>query len=740
MRKKAEIIVVVAAVIVIWMAVPGAARQDAGEMEVLIADIEQSDLDVFAGLKLTLTDRSEDGVTALVDREELEGLRLLGYDPVVLVPDVAAEMSRLEASGALRGYRDHGELGDALYMLNALYPSITHLEVLGWSVRGREIWAMKVSDNPDEDEDEAEIVFDGNTHGNEKIGAEVFFYLIEILSEGYGVDPEITALVDTREIWVVPMVNPDGAASSSRYNKNGVDLNRDFGYIWEGWGDSPAPVSQPETRALTELFWDNQFVFGTSGHSGTEYLSLPWSYHWDRTVDHDQFVYIGEMYDLLADYSYGQGSHGMYYIHGSSKDASYGNGTLHWTLEISNIKTPPSGQIDDYCERNHEAMLWLISTCGRGISGTVTDAITGRSLRALVDVVEIGWPVFTDPLVGDFHRYCLPGTYTLDVKAAGYETATVYGIVVAEGEEATIVDVALNPDESSLPAAHRIPICDVTDPNGTQDNHTLTPWALGPPDGRALSIGVEGWVVFDMRSGFVPVDGPGDDLTVHEGDDSPEGYTIEGSMAWDDAWVTIGSGVGTASFDLAEAGLARVHYLRITDDGDGIASGNYPGFDLDAVEVLNACIDYDNDGYGDAACGGLDCEDEDSASQPGADELCDGIDNNCDGVVDDADLDGDGHIDEACGGDDCDDTSPLAYPNAEEVCDGRDNDCDGSVPADEVDDDGDGYRICADDCDDTNPEVNPGEDEIRRNDIDDDCDGRVDEFELCFVGVVGSWN
>lgn len=86
-----------------------------------------------------------------------------------------------------------------------------------------------------------------------------------------------------------------------------------------------------------------------------------------------------------------------------------------------------------------------------------------------------------------------------------------------------------------------------------------------------------------------------------------------------------------------------------------------------------------------------------------------------------ADNDGDG-----CGADvDCDDTDSSVYPGAPELCDGKDNDCDGFVPADEVDADGDDYMICDGDCSDADAYVNPDAYELPGNAIDENCDGSL---------------
>jgi len=83
---------------------------------------------------------------------------------------------------------------------------------------------------------------------------------------------------------------------------------------------------------------------------------------------------------------------------------------------------------------------------------------------------------------------------------------------------------------------------------------------------------------------------------------------------------------------------------------------------------------------------------------------------------------------------DCDDNNPSIHPGAAEICDGHDDDCDGTIPPDEVDSDGDGFPLCWPDCDDTDPEVNPGHKEVPGDGIDNDCDGVIDE--PCFLGAV----
>jgi subtilisin family serine protease len=90
------------------------------------------------------------------------------------------------------------------------------------------------------------------------------------------------------------------------------------------------------------------------------------------------------------------------------------------------------------------------------------------------------------------------------------------------------------------------------------------------------------------------------------------------------------------------------------------------------------------------------------------------------------DADSDGHYAVDCGGDDCDDTSAVVRPGAAEICDGRDNNCDTILPPNELDADGDGALAC-DDCDDADPAVSPDHTEVCGDGLDNDCDQQVDD-------------
>ncbi len=107
-------------------------------------------------------------------------------------------------------------------------------------MQGRDLWVLKITDNPDVEEDEPEFKYSANHHGDETVGIEMTLRLAELLVDNYGTDPTLTELVDEMEIWLWPIYNPDGYVAGSRYNANGVDLNRDFPDRFTDPVDDPA--------------------------------------------------------------------------------------------------------------------------------------------------------------------------------------------------------------------------------------------------------------------------------------------------------------------------------------------------------------------------------------------------------------------------------------------------------------------------------------------------------------------
>jgi len=193
-------------------------------------------------------------------------------------------------------------------------------------------------------------------------------------------------------------------------------------------------------------------------------------------------------------------------------------------------------------------------------------------------------------------------------------------------------------------------------------------------------------------------------------------------------WTVEKSGVGAL-----QPGEAAEITVRFTPTELGLVDGalrirsDDPESDRIDVPLLGGAAlstdDYDADGFSPAEG---DCDDDNRLTFPGAEERCDGEDNDCDGTIDasEADFDGDGI--RICAGD-CDDEDRNVRPGVQEVCDQKDTDCDG-IEQDYLDEDGDGWNLCSGDCDDLEPLAYPGGEEVC-DEIDNDCNGEADDID-----------
>jgi len=564
----------IAPLLVVLIALPAASGQDTRAWRV---PAEPGARDALVSMKATVRHGADArGYVAELTDAQADRLRALGHE---LLPVRSAPPTTAEAGG----WTTYTEMRAGFQALADAHPGFARFHVLGQSVQGRDIFALRLTDNPQKEEAEPEILFCGAHHGDEFASANVPYDYAQRLCALYDNDPTIAAWIDDNELWIVPLVNPDGYVAGTRNNANNVDLNRDFGFQWDGWGNSPAPFSQPEIKAMRELFLANNFSLVSTMHcSGNVFLYTwgngPWS-----VPDLAEIQQVGGQYATAAAYTL-KNSWADYETHGETLDFSYGShGALCFTAELSNSL---AGYTNTY-DRNEAGMDLFCGMLSGGINGVVTDAATGAPVSAQIWLGGSSVPVYTDPVLGDFHRLTEPGTYDVTVWANGYRPVTVPGVVVT-GFTPADLQVALQ--RGGREHAFMIQAVNQHDPLNNHANITSPSAALGAPDGLACSIGREGFLVVDLGEGHEAVNGPGDDLLVTEAmlpaDMTPEGYFVYVGDAYDQD-ILLGSSVGTGAFDLGAAGVGTARYVKIVDRSGASASDPLAGVDVDAVTVLN---------------------------------------------------------------------------------------------------------------------------------------------------------
>ncbi|MEO0249943.1 MAG: M14 family zinc carboxypeptidase, partial [candidate division WOR-3 bacterium] len=520
-----------------------------------------------------------DTVLAYVSEEGLSRLISLGLSPQVIIPDIRIYTKGLFDKGV---YHTYSDVISIMTDSAAAHPTICRLDTIGLSVENRLILAWRITDNPLVEEPEPEVRVMGNIHGDEVIGCEVPLYFGLHLLKNYGSDPVITRMVDSTEIWVVPMMNPDGHYHGYRENVHGVDLNRDAGYYWDGWGGSSSPFGEKESKLYLAHVLANEPAMEWVYHSAAWYVNYPWDYSPKDPPDSGLIITLCEIY---ADSDYKQvvtNGFDWYQVCGSVQDAGQGLvGGYFITIETDQ---PSNGsvQIDSICARSTKALRGLISRANWGVWGIVRDTITGAPLKARVEFLSPDRiTVFTDSANGDYHKLLSPGTYSLRFSAQGYAPKEVSGVVVPSSGSVR-VDASLAPDSEYNYGFRVIYITYTEDDAWEPDIRSRTWETLGPPDEVYQSLGSGGQIVIDMGFDSAIVDDDTNpDFRVYEGDASAESYTAYVSVDWKGSWTSCGTGSGSHDFEIPGSG-GVYRYIRIvassTSETDSLA-----GFDLDAV-------------------------------------------------------------------------------------------------------------------------------------------------------------
>ncbi|WP_151772290.1 M14 family metallopeptidase [Streptomyces abyssomicinicus] len=350
------------------------------------------------------------GVVVSGTAGHIKKLRAQGYDitPLAAVPDRSAGadgVTPLDFPSADSRYHNYAEMTSEINAIVQANPQIASQRVIGTSYQGRNIVAVKISDNVGTDEAEPEVLFTHHQHAREHLTVEMALYLLRELTSDYGTDSRVTSMVNGREIWIVPDLNPDGgeydiASGSYRsWRKNrqpnsgssyvGTDLNRNWAHRWGCCGGSSGSASSDTYRGtagesakevkVVADFVRSRVVGGTQQikagvdfHTYSELVLWPYGYTYSDTAtgmtadDRNAFAAVGQKMAASNGYTAEQSSD-LYITDGSINDYLWGvHRIFSYTFEMYPSSSsgggfyPPDEVIERETSRNRDAVLQLL--------------------------------------------------------------------------------------------------------------------------------------------------------------------------------------------------------------------------------------------------------------------------------------------------------------------------------------------------------------------------------------------
>lgn len=383
------------------------------------------------GITIDHSDVQEGGIAAEISDFELQSLKANGVKHKILIYDLAqfyearnkADVaSRAMAAGVcnapnvakpthfhlgtMGGYFTWNEMKQILDSMALLYPNLITVKqpLSPQSIEGRDIYYVKISDNPNVDESEPEVLYSALHHAREAASLSQLVFYMWYLLENYATNPDVQATVDNTELFFVPCVNPDGYVYNQTTNPNGggmwrknrrvngdatfgVDLNRNYGYNWgfDNTGSSPttsndtyrgtAAFSEPETQAMKNFCNTRQFVTALNAHTYSNLLIYPWGYLPSiYTPDSATFVNWTVLLTQDSRFLYGTGDQTVNYVtNGDSDDWMYGEQTskakiLSMTPEAGSANDgfwPLSSRIVDICKTTFTQNYNLAKVVGK---------------------------------------------------------------------------------------------------------------------------------------------------------------------------------------------------------------------------------------------------------------------------------------------------------------------------------------------------------------------------------------
>nr|KAG5686430.1 hypothetical protein BaRGS_017698 [Batillaria attramentaria] len=368
-------------------------------------------------------------------------------------------------------YHTAEELENFLTQISETYTQLTQLYSIGKSVNGVDLWVIAIGESPrDHVTLRPNIKYVGNMHGNEVVGREELLHLVEYLVMNYGRLDNVTHLLNTSTVHIMPTMNPDGFAKAltgpdcdnlhGRANANNYDLNRNFPDFFRV---NTSPI-QPETQAIMDWVHSTQFVLSGNLHGGAMVANYPFDSYLGTSYasiphicpDNDVFVHLAKTYSLThptmrlpmvcPEFNFTDGiTNGAqwYPLIGGMQDYNYIRaGCYEVTLEISCCKFPPANQLQAFWEADREPLLALLMKINMGVRGIVRDENNNPVKGAHVTIQGRELIFSQTTSEGEYWKLLLPGHYRLLVSVSGCDPQVI-PFRVRDGV-ITRLDVTLN--------------------------------------------------------------------------------------------------------------------------------------------------------------------------------------------------------------------------------------------------------------------------------------------------------